>query len=67
VSLGRSVLRRVRKQPIAFWALLAFIFTVAWEDAVVLDGIGTLSRVIGVVALGLVAAGVLRSRASMRT
>lgn len=47
-------------------AVLAFVFTVPWEDAVLLPGIGTGSRLAGIIAvplalIGIVATGVRRT------
>lgn len=37
----------------AFWALVGFVFSIPWENAVQLTGLGSLSRLLGIAALGL--------------
>lgn len=37
----------------AFFSLLAVVFSIPWENMVVLPGIGTLSRILGVLAMGI--------------
>ena len=39
---------------IAFAALWLFVFAVPWENVLIIEGVGTISRLIGIVAFGLV-------------
>lgn len=38
---------------LAYWALLLYVFTVPWEDAVLIPGLGTISRLAGLLALAV--------------
>lgn len=40
-------------QRLAYWALLLYVFTIPWEDAILIPGLGTVSRLAGLLALGV--------------
>lgn len=38
---------------VAFYALLAYVFTIPWENIITIPGVGTLSRYVGILAIGI--------------
>ena len=40
-------------QTVARLAILVFVFTIPWENMIVIPGFGTISRLTGVIAFGL--------------
>ncbi len=58
----REVLPQIKQKPVArigFFFLCCFIFTIPWENVVVVSGIGTISHLVGYVAFGMGVLGVL--------
>lgn len=43
----------LKKRPPAFWALALFVFSIPLEEAILIPGVGTISRALGIVALAL--------------
>jgi O-antigen ligase len=50
----------------AFWCLWATVFAIPWENVVVLPGLGTLSRLLGIVAAATGGAAVVLARKARR-
>ncbi len=40
-------------QKLAYYALLAYVFSIPWENVITIPGVGTLSRYIGILAVGI--------------
>lgn len=48
-------------ERIAYYALLAYVFTVPWENVITIPGVGTLSRYVGILAIGISLVAILLS------
>lgn len=59
-SLEAVALRKYWLHNAAFAVLWMFVFTVPWEDSVVLPGVGTASRFAGLMAFGVGVASIVR-------
>ncbi len=49
-------------RKLAFWLTVAFLFTVPWEDAISIESVGRISRVVGLLALAVWAVSVVLRR-----